>query len=252
MKRCATGWILLLLLVPACRQRSGIIYQNSTIDALLDGNYDGEVTIAQIGKQGRWGLGTLQRLDGEMIAVDGRFYQIRADGTVHLIPPNTLTPFAAVTHLSHSRRVKLGAFGDYAALQKVLDALRPNDGHAYALVINGDFDRVRTRSVAAQSPPYPRLADAVEKQSVFELKDVGGTMVGFWFPASMQHVNVPGYHFHFLAADGRGGGHVLDLSARQATLRLQEISEVRIALPRTAPTTRAAPPTEADLHRVEK
>ena len=48
-----------------------VIFQTSTIDALLDGAYDGEVTFGQLRDHGDFGLGTFEACDGEMIAVEG-------------------------------------------------------------------------------------------------------------------------------------------------------------------------------------
>jgi acetolactate decarboxylase len=36
-------------------------------------------------------------LDGEMVMLDGRIYQMTADGQVHIVDEHTLTPFACVT-----------------------------------------------------------------------------------------------------------------------------------------------------------
>ncbi|MDE3226620.1 MAG: acetolactate decarboxylase, partial [Nitrospirota bacterium] len=50
------------------------LFQTSTIGALMEGVYDGEVTYGELAKHGDFGLGTFNALDGEMIAFDGTFY----------------------------------------------------------------------------------------------------------------------------------------------------------------------------------
>src|SRR5262245_45786207 len=70
------------------------IFQTSTLDALLDGAYEGDVTFAELARQGDFGIGTLQGLDGEMIALDGDFFVARVDGRVSPVPAETKTPFA--------------------------------------------------------------------------------------------------------------------------------------------------------------
>jgi acetolactate decarboxylase len=60
-----------------------VLFQASTIGALLDGAYDGDVSFAQLSEHGDLGLGTLNGLDGEMIALDGRFYRADVDGAIH-------------------------------------------------------------------------------------------------------------------------------------------------------------------------
>ena len=47
------------------------IFQNSLMTALLDGIYDGELTISDILSKGNFGLGTFDALDGEMLILDG-------------------------------------------------------------------------------------------------------------------------------------------------------------------------------------
>ena len=74
-----------------------IIHQEiGVIDALLAGAYDGQVACGTLTRQGNVGLGTFDRLDGEMIVLDGRIYQVRADGRVYSPPAMGTTPFAAV------------------------------------------------------------------------------------------------------------------------------------------------------------
>ena len=63
-----------------------VLFQASTIAALLDGAYEGDLTFAELGEHGDLGLGTLNGLDGEMIALDGRFYRADVDGFVEPIP----------------------------------------------------------------------------------------------------------------------------------------------------------------------
>jgi alpha-acetolactate decarboxylase len=42
-------------------------------------------------------LGTFESLDGEMVVVDGHFFQVRSDGSVREVQHNVLSPFAAGT-----------------------------------------------------------------------------------------------------------------------------------------------------------
>ena len=63
-----------------------VLFQASTIGALLDGAYEGDVTFAELAEHGDLGLGTLNGLDGEMIALDGRFFRADVDGRVGEVP----------------------------------------------------------------------------------------------------------------------------------------------------------------------
>ena len=57
-----------------------VLFQASTIGALLDGAFDGDLSFAELAQHGDLGLGTLNGLDGEMIALDGEFFRADADG----------------------------------------------------------------------------------------------------------------------------------------------------------------------------
>jgi acetolactate decarboxylase len=73
-----------------------VAYHYSTINALLRGLYDGDMTIADLARHGDHGLGTVNGLDGELIIVDGTPYQMRADGVVRRLQGSEGTPFAVV------------------------------------------------------------------------------------------------------------------------------------------------------------
>ena len=74
---------LTLLFVVGCAHapcQKDVIFQNAPIRALLAGCYSGTMSVRDLKKHGDFGIGTLDSLDGEMIALDHSFYQIKADG----------------------------------------------------------------------------------------------------------------------------------------------------------------------------
>src|SRR3954470_12279359 len=73
-----------------------VLFQASTIGALLEGSFEGDVSFAELAEHGDLGLGTLNHLDGEMIAVDGRFYRADVEGNVSKVSGAERTPFAVV------------------------------------------------------------------------------------------------------------------------------------------------------------
>ena len=73
------------------------ISQISTLDAVLAGAYDGEMTIGELKKMGDAGIGTFHALDGEMTVWEGEVYQVTADGKVGIAEDGWKTPFASVT-----------------------------------------------------------------------------------------------------------------------------------------------------------
>src|SRR6266496_3491998 len=58
------------------------LFQVSTLDALLQGVYNGTLTVGQLKRHGDFGLGTFEGLDGELIAVNGHVYHMRSTGVL--------------------------------------------------------------------------------------------------------------------------------------------------------------------------
>jgi acetolactate decarboxylase len=208
-----------------------VLFQASTIGALLDGAYEGDLSFAELAEHGDLGLGTLNGLDGEMIALDGRFFRADVDGFVTEIEETSMTPFAVVTDFEPSIEVELGGPLDHMELLTRLDDSIPADAASCAIRLDGHFELVRARSVPPQRPPYRPLIEVVLEQHVFELTDVEGTMLGFRFPDYSEGIEVSGYHLHFISADRRRGGHVLASRSDGLRARLDPSSELHVELP---------------------
>lgn len=209
-----------------------VLFQASTIGALLEGAYDGDLSFAELAEHGDLGLGTLNRLDGEMIALDGEFWRADVEGRVHAIAPEAKTPFAVVTKFEPTIEARLEGALAHPALLERLDDLVPAGASSCAVRLDGRFELVRARSVPAQEQPYRPLTEVVAGQHVFELRDVAGTMLGFRFPAYVEGIEVAGYHLHFVSADRSRGGHVLDSRAAAGLrARLDPSDDLHIELP---------------------
>jgi acetolactate decarboxylase len=208
-----------------------VLFQASTIGALLDGAYDGDLSFAELAEHGDLGLGTLNGLDGEMIAVDGGFYRADVDGAIHPVSPQARTPFAVVTRFQPTIDAEIDGPLDHEELLARLDRLAPTGASSFAIRLDGRFDRLRARSVPRQSPPYRPLAEVVAEQHEFELADVAGTMLGFRFPAYVEGIEVAGYHLHFIDEERSRGGHVLDSRAASARVRLDPSDDLHVELP---------------------
>lgn len=208
-----------------------VIFQVSTLPALMEGVYDGETTMVDLLRFGDLGLGTFNALDGEMVVVDGAVFRVRADGVAYPVPDEAKTPFAAVTFFDEDIVLTLDEPLSLEALLARMDAALPGVNLPYAARIEGVFAHVKTRSVPAQERPYPRLADVVASQPTFEFSDVAGTIVGFRLPGYLQGVNVPGWHLHFITADRTAGGHLLALESASVRVALDISPGLHIALP---------------------
>ncbi len=218
------------------------LFQISTTGALVEGISRGEVTVATLREHGDLGLGTFDSLDGEMVVVDGRFYQVRSDGTVHEVADEVHTPYAVITKFDPEPAVAIGDCRHVGELHQRLDRLRTSDNLFYAFRIDGTFDWVQTRAVARTSEGVP-LVDATACQPEFQLRDVRGTLVGFYSPPYVKSLTVPGYHLHFLTDDRTAGGHLLDCAGRDLVVRFEREANFRLSLPVTQSFL------EADLSR---
>jgi len=226
-------WLLVGAAMPAMAQRDTLL-QVSTIDALLRGLYDGTTTIGALQAGGDLGIGTFDKLNGEMVVVDGHVYRVRSDGVAEQVSPDETTPFAAVTWFDEDRCLEVPAGMDYSAFKRWLDDLLPGLNQFYALRIEGRFLAMKTRSVPRQHKPYPPLTEVAKHQPEFEFRNVEGVIVGFRSPAFVKGIGVPGYHLHFLTADRKAGGHILAFAVDRARLRIDRTDALLLRLPRTA------------------
>jgi acetolactate decarboxylase len=213
-----------------------VLFQASTIGALLDGAFDGDLSFAELAEHGDLGLGTLNHLDGEMVALDGEFFRADVEGRIWPVGPEERTPFAVVTRFEPTLDEHLpgeagGSSRSHEELLACLDELVPAGASSVAIRLDGRFPLVRARSVPRQSPPYRPLTEVVADQHVFELADVEGTMLGFRFPSYAEGIEVGGYHLHFISADRSRGGHVLGSRTGELRVRIDPSDDLHVELP---------------------
>ena len=212
-------------------ENSDVLFQVSTINALLEGIYDGEISFRELKKHGDLGLGTFNSLDGEMTMIDGEVYQVKSDGKVYVMPDSAKTPFSVVTFFEEDTSIVLDSFMDYKTLEEFMDKALPTKNIIYAIKIEGLFKYVRTRSVPAQEKPYPPLAEVVKTQTEFEFYNEKGTLVGFRLPDYIKGINVPKYHLHFITEDREGGGHLLECETDKVKIGIDFTGELFVSLP---------------------
>jgi acetolactate decarboxylase len=208
-----------------------VLFQASTIGALLEGAYEGDVTFAELGDHGELGLGTVNHLDGEMIGLEGRFYRADVEGRIEELAGTERTPFAVVAPFQPAIEFDLEGSLDHDRLLAEIDRRIPADAATCAVRIDGRFELVRARSVPRQEPPYRPLTEVVADQKAFELTGVDGTMLGFRFPEYAEGIEVSGWHLHFMSEDHSRGGHVLDSRSSTLHIQLDPSGELHVELP---------------------
>jgi acetolactate decarboxylase len=204
----------------------------STLDALIDRRFDGDMTLAELAGHGDHGIGTLNGLDGELVLDDGTFFQITVDGRAHAVPPDRLTPFALTTFFQADGSARLAGEAARDEVEAAVARVAGSTQASIAIRLTGTFPRIEARSAVPEQEPYRPFAEAVRSnQRKFSLTDCEGVMFGFRFPESIEGVQIPGFHLHFVSADRSAGGHVLDYQALDVKVETQEATVLQIELP---------------------
>ena len=210
------------------------IFQNSLMTALLDGIYDGELTIGDILGKGNFGLGTFDALDGEMLILDGVCHQLTSDGKARVADLDQRTPFTVVTNFVPRQTLRAPSGMVRSELAKFIDDAEPSPNFFTAVKITGRFKEVRVRTVTKQEKPYPPMSAAVSDDAEHVFTDVGGVIGGFRTPMYAKGIGVPGCHVHFIDDDHTRGGHVLDYTVDEAAVELCPGTDMELHLPVTA------------------
>lgn len=206
----------------------------STIGAVMEGVYQGTLTCEALKQRGDFGLGTFDSLDGEMIMVDGVIYRAASDGSLSRADAKKDTvAYAAVKHFRAEKVFDLNFVTSLAEFSKRINDNMEQPNVMLAIKVTGTFEKVTLRAVPKQQQPYPQFAAVSKNQTEFELKAIGGMLVGFRFPAFTGELGVSGFHFHFVSADRTQGGHVLDISLRDGHVECDISRELHALLPDT-------------------
>jgi len=228
------------------------LFQTSTIEALLSGAFDGDVSLSEVLEHGSLGLGTLNGLDGELIVIDGQAWKANPDCTLIRAPGSSRTPYAVVVPFSPGPPVTLRGPLQYLDLGEAVGHRLRGTTRPVAVRVDGRFEHVRVRSVAKQRRPYPQLAQALAQQRISDLHEVPGTMVGFGFPDALDGIEMTGWHLHFATDTRTRGGHVLDFALRQGVAYLDDATKLQIELPRAVDVHDHAVLNQDALRRLER
>nr|WP_295923705.1 acetolactate decarboxylase [uncultured Dyadobacter sp.] len=207
----------------AAAPESDFMYQYSIIDALMAGVFDGDLTIGQLKKKGDFGVGTFNKVDGELLIDRGHVYKISYDGSVKEVPDSDSTSAAFVKFFKADTTIYLtGTNLTYEKVQEQLTHVMNPNG-IYALRISAEFTSMTTRAARPAKAPYPTLPGHLkENQAVFELKNTKGICNGFLLPPYLARTNVPGFHLHYVADDRKSGGHIFNFTASSLRVEIDE------------------------------
>ena len=191
---------------------SHALVQAGTIAALIDGRYDGDLSLGELLTRGDLGIGTIQHLDGELVIVDGDAWVAHGDGTVTAVTPVDQDPVRGGVPISPGRRTR--AHGP----DRLHRAHRGPRRHRADRRARGRGPRRRrvprppsAQRARAASRRTRRCARSCRTRREWTVDQAHGSVIGFRFPDATSGIEVAGYHLHFLSDDRHVGGHVLDL-----------------------------------------
>lgn len=216
-------------------QTHDCVFHAGIANALIGGIYDGIYPYGKLKTQGDFGIGAPADIDGELTVLDGHVYQTRYTGETLEPSDSALASFASVHHFKKDTSFLLVGNFSKQQLLNVLDSLFPTQTSMYSFKIKGDFYYVKTR---AFPPVYERpalpLSSMLDKQHFFEFNNRAGTFVGYRLPSFLNIWSIPGYHFHWLPKDLKGGGHVVDFIAREVEIEVDFLQSFTVWIPETA------------------
>ena len=230
--------VLLICLLCGCSYgetlKSDKLFQVALLQSLMQGEYDGVVTVGELKEYGDTGIGTFQGVNGEMIVLDGKVYRAIWDGSVEIAPDDETVPFSNVTFFDTDVTREHVNASSIEELKTFLTSIARGQGQNqfYMAKVTGQMPAITVRSELVQEKPYKPLNDALKTdQREFSYENIEGTVVALYCPDYMNGLNTPGWHLHFISADGTKGGHVLTLTAKDCKTELDIISEFAMVIP---------------------
>lgn len=214
-------------------KKRAILFQYGIADAFVNGLYAGEYPVGQLRREGDFGLGAPDRIDGELTMDNGKVYQSKATGETIVAPDSLTSALAFVCFFKPDTSFFIsGVLGQKEVLQRLGGYLENKNG-MYAIRISGLFRHVRTRAFPpVMGDSFPPLASILDRQHFFDHDHVQGVLIGYRMPSWLAGINIEGFHFHFLSDDLKKGGHVLDFLGEDVRIEVALLDDIHVAAPK--------------------
>jgi acetolactate decarboxylase len=212
------------------------LFVTGTYGAINRGVYDGDATIADLKRHCDFALGTFNAIDGELLALDGKYYQIGSEGKVNPASDAMNTPNTTATFFKADKVIAIDKAMNYQELQQYLNGQLPTQNIFYAIKVNGTFDSIKARSLTKLNQPYPSTpySTITQNEPTFDFNNIDGTMVIIVSPTYMSEISYPGYHAHFISSDGKSGGHMLDGRIAKGQAEVDFLPNFTVNLPQNS------------------
>lgn len=203
--------------------------QIGTYDYLVQPNFTGLGVAEKVTAGNTFGLGTFNGLDGEFVMVGGVGYRVPTTGIPEPISGNESTPFMQAIKFTPTKSGPIPPGTQCSQLIPAINNLAHIDSGIVAVRVRGTFTKLTTRSVPAQTTPWPQLSQVIGNQTEFNLDGKHSVLVGFRQGNDFLGVGQPGLHLHGVTASRNAGGHVLSCTAgSDVQLSIQRVSRVNL------------------------
>ncbi|OFY62516.1 MAG: alpha-acetolactate decarboxylase [Bacteroidetes bacterium RBG_13_43_22] len=229
-----------LFLMGCTPNEEDIIFHYSVLKALDNGVLEGNMKVGELKQYGDFGLGTFNKLNGEMIILDHVVYRLSPEGKIMQPDDKMLIPYSVITFYHQNDTLAMSGEINYPALSAFVDRRVPSKNRFYAFRISGEFEYIKCGGARTQERPYNKsLVQMLADRPVYEGENIRGTLVGFWCPSYIGDINTTGFHLHFLSDDHSMGGHLMEFSARSLEIGYDTKSMYKILLPDTEDFSKA-------------
>lgn len=209
------------------------LYQYSTPAHLLEGQVGNVVTVQKTKKERiDFALGAGAGL-GELIVLDGDYYLADPHGNIKGLHDKDGLSFVTGTHfIAQQKTYHVRDISSMEQLQNIIESNYVSDkNNFYAIKITAKKANIVARSENYQEEPFTPVADWLKhNQNKYSFNNQDVSVVMFRTPDILSQLNAR-YHAHFISADKKYGGHLLDITSSEMAIQVQKINKIYIWLP---------------------
>lgn len=211
------------------------IYQISTSIAISNGCLDGFLTLKEIKRLGNFGIGSITGLEGEIIYLNDEFHHFSDNGLTNRTNEDFMSPRMLITNFKSKNMIEINQNTTYQKIKKIIESSMPTQNIMYAIKIIGVFNWVKIKCFPKQIKPYPQgPIELTCHENALELQNISGVLVGYFMTDLFKKVNSSKYHFHFMSADKKHGGHLVDCQITNCNIEIDSKHNLMLFLPNTS------------------
>jgi acetolactate decarboxylase len=211
---------------------TNLIYQYSTPDYLLRGQYGPVVSVKDAKQDGiNFGIGAGVGL-GELIINNGNYYLTDPYGKLSKLKATDNVSYLTGVNFKPEKTYTFKNITSLNMLQDLIESQAVSSPHSfYAIRILSKNANITARSENKDSEPYTPINIWIKNnQNVFSLKNRAVTLIMLRTPDDLSQLNLK-YHTHFITNDETYGGHLFDFSSAEVVVQIEQLDNITIHLP---------------------